>query len=63
MTKKDDPYNDRKIYHKPKLISGDGSVSPLCAVKPRKINLEKELWTITDSAVTCEKCLKKIKCN
>ncbi len=49
-----------KVYHKAKLISPDGGISPLCAEKPRRLNLKKELWTTSDNAVTCEKCLKKI---
>ena len=53
-----DPYNDNKIYHKGHLVDKDGNVSPLCAKKPRKINLSKELWAFVDSSVTCKKCLK-----
>ena len=56
----EDPYNDLKIYHKAKLIAPDGSVSPLCAEKPKKLNLKQELWTMDDDAVTCKKCLKKM---
>ena len=57
----DDPYNDIKVYHKAKLIARDGGVSPLCAKTPRKLNLNKELWTTSDDAVTCKKCLKILK--
>ena len=57
---KDDPYNDNKIYHRAKLIAPDGSVSPLCAKTPKAIDLNKELWTTSDGAVTCQKCLKKM---
>jgi hypothetical protein len=46
-----------KIYHRAKLISNNGDVSPLCAKIPRKLNLVKELWTNRDEAVTCHKCL------
>lgn len=60
MSRINDPYNDFKIYHKANLITKDGSVSPLCAEKPRKLNLKKELWTTDDEAVTCRKCLKKL---
>lgn len=52
-----------KIYHRAKLISVNGNVSPLCAKTPRKLNLAKELWTIRDEAVTCQKCLAIIKAN
>jgi len=46
----------RKV-HKAKLISDNGDVSPLCAKKPRKLNLAKESWTLRDEAVTCPNCL------
>ena len=49
-----------KIYHRAKLISVNGDVSPLCAKTPRKINLAKELWTNRDEAVTCPRCLRII---
>ncbi len=57
---KDDPYNDKKVCHKAKLNCEGGSVSPLCAEKPRKINLKRATWTINDRFVTCKKCLKKL---
>ena len=56
----DDPYHDNKPYHMAHLYSQKGDVSPLCAVKPRKLNLDRELWTIRKEAVTCKKCLKKL---
>lgn len=43
-----------------KLVSNRGDVSPLCADRPRKLNLERELWTFEAAAVTCKKCLAKI---
>ncbi len=49
-----------KIIHKAKLISRNGDVSPLCANKPRKLNLAKESWTNRNDAVTCEKCKAKL---
>jgi hypothetical protein len=58
---KQDPYHDNKPYHKAKLTDGKGNVSPLCAVKPRALNLKRELWTLEDGAVTCRKCLKLLK--
>jgi len=54
----DDPYNDFKKVHKSHLINKRGGVSPLCATTPRAINLKKDSWTLTDSAVTCAKCLE-----
>jgi hypothetical protein len=47
---------EEKIRHRAKLISKNGGVSPLCAKRPKKINLAKESWTIRDEAVTCPKC-------
>lgn len=56
----DDPYHDRKPYHMFHLVSSKGDVSPLCAERPRKINLKRELWTFDKGAVTCKKCLAKL---
>ena len=53
----DDPYHDRKVYHKAALMRPDGAVSPLCAKKPRALNLRRELWTLRWEAVTCQRCL------
>ena len=53
------PY--KKIYHLAKLISQDGDVSPLCAKNPKKIKLERELWTTDLKAVTCKECLKILR--
>jgi len=57
---RDDPYHDVKKYHMAHLWSQKGDVSPLCADKPRKINLSRELWTIRPEAVTCKKCLARL---
>lgn len=46
-----------KIIHKADLVSNKGDISPLCASKPRAINLKHESWTIVDKSVTCPKCL------
>lgn len=46
-----------KPVHRAKLVRGDGKVSPLCADKPRPINLGRATWTIVDSLVTCPRCL------
>lgn len=48
------PY--QKIIHRAKFISPDGAVSPLCAKKPKAINLKVTTWTNRANAVTCEKC-------
>jgi hypothetical protein len=52
---KSNPYE--KIYHRADKISERG-VSALCFAKPQAINLKRALWTLTDSAVMCKKCLK-----
>lgn len=49
-----------KIVHMAKHVRGDGSVSPLCAVKRRAINLKVASWTMQDHLVTCEKCKKAL---
>jgi hypothetical protein len=49
-----------KPIHMAKMMNDNGDVSPLCAKKPRKINLKKETWTIRAEAVTCSKCRKKL---
>lgn len=57
---RDDPYRDRKKYHRAAKSDGRGNVSALCFEQPRPIDLSVALWTIRDDAVTCEKCLKLI---
>lgn len=54
----DDPYRDKKKYHFAAKMSRDGQVSALCFKRPRAINLDVALWTITPEAVTCTKCLR-----
>ena len=53
--------NTPKVYHKAKLVSPEGDISPLCATNPRKLNLKKELWALNDNAVTCKQCLKRLR--
>lgn len=48
---------EAKTVHLAKLISETGAVSPLCARRPRALNLSKESWTIVNSGVTCERCI------
>jgi len=45
-----------KKVHMAKHIREDGMVSPLCAVKPRAINLSVATWTLRETAVSCKKC-------
>lgn len=47
-----------KIVHMASKIAPDGRVSPLCAVKPRAINLKRATWTNRAEAVTCPKCAR-----
>lgn len=50
-----------KIVHRAKLINSDGVVSPLCAKRPRAIDLRRASWTNRDGAVTCPRCRKLMK--
>ena len=54
----EDPYRDKKRYHKAHLIGAAGQVSALCFKHPRAIDLQRASWTIRDDAVTCPKCLR-----
>lgn len=60
MASDEDLYFGIKPYHMFNLVSDKGDVSPLCAKRPRKINLKKELWTLKSEAVTCKRCLAKL---
>jgi hypothetical protein len=62
-----DPYRDRKPYHygakmnaEGAKMNAEGEVSPLCAKRPRALNLNRELWTLRPEAVTCKRCRKII---
>jgi hypothetical protein len=47
-----------RVYHMANLVSLRGKVSPLCAAKPRVLNLKRhQLWTIRWEAVNCPRCL------
>lgn len=48
-----------KTIHKAKHVNNNGDVSPLCADKPRAINLKVASWTLRWEAVTCKKCLER----
>ena len=50
-----------KPVHRATLIRSDGKVSPLCAKRPRVLNLARETWTNRDAAVTCRRCLAAMK--
>jgi hypothetical protein len=56
-----DPYHEKKPIHKAAKMNDKGQVSALCAEKPRAISLKVATWTLRNEAVTCKKCLAKIK--
>jgi hypothetical protein len=54
---------DKRKYHFVGKISDNGDMSAYCFDPPRKINIKREYWTFKKSAVTCKKCLAKLKTN
>ena len=56
-----DPYRDHKKYHMVDKVRADGSASALCFKSPRPINLNVALWTTQEDAVTCTRCLAKLR--
>ncbi len=46
-----------KPVHKAHLVNDKGGVSPVCAERPRAIDLKRATWTNRWEAVTCKKCL------
>ncbi len=50
-----------KPIHRAAKIAQDGSVSPLCAKRPQRIDLAKASWTLSDKRTTCPRCLKAIR--
>lgn len=59
MTRKDDPYYDRKVYHIAKHFSDDGHVSALCYKTPRSIPISRgQSWVLEPDRATCPKCRK-----
>jgi hypothetical protein len=62
MSRRDDPYYDRKIYHFAAKFTRGGNASALCYKRHRVINLDRgQSWTIRPDAVTCPKCRKLLK--
>lgn len=45
--------------HKAKLVADDGSISPLCAKKPKALE-PPDKWSIVDDHVDCPRCLRKL---
>jgi hypothetical protein len=60
MKSVNDPYNDKKTYHKAAKINDIGQASALCYSIPKAIP-NTETWTLRNEAVTCKKCLKHLK--
>ena len=59
MTRKDDPYYDRKAVHIAKHCTIDGRVSALCYKRPRAIDLKRgQSWVLEPERATCPKCRK-----
>lgn len=60
MNRKDDPYRDKKLYHKAdKIHPVTAKVSALCFAVPRPIPNRRGIsWTLRDEAVNCPKCLR-----
>ena len=53
----------RKV-HRAKLIGENGEISPLCANKPRVLDVRpssKETWTTDDAATNCPACVRRLK--
>jgi hypothetical protein len=53
------PYRRRPVHMAAKVRS-DGGVSPLCAVRPRSIDVRRATWTLQPDAVTCPRCLARL---
>jgi hypothetical protein len=54
----------KRRVHMAHQISSRGGVSPLCADKPRRINMgakSRETWTTCAAAVTCKKCRARME--
>lgn len=48
-----------KPVHMARLFNQRGGVSPVCAARPRAIDLKRATWTLGWHRVTCKKCLKR----
>jgi hypothetical protein len=49
----------KKTYHIFGLVNNKGGVSPLCADRPKALDLSRATWTFEWAAVTCPKCLAR----
>lgn len=52
---------DDTIYHKWRLIRNDGATSPLCADRPRAVDLDIEACVYSTEHVTCPACIERLK--
>ncbi len=50
-----------RVYHKAAEVNEKGDVSAVCYAKPRRIDLSRATWTFRWEAVTCQKCLSKMR--
>lgn len=50
-----------RITHKAVKFAPNGDASALCSERPRAINMRTSTWTLRDEAVTCKRCLAKLK--
>jgi hypothetical protein len=50
-----------RIAHKAVKFAPNGDASALCSDKPRAINMRSATWVLRDEAVTCKRCLAKLK--
>lgn len=46
-----------KLCHLAATVGADGSVSPVCYLKPKPLDLRRSKWTTSPDAVTCPRCL------
>jgi len=57
MSRKDDPYYDRKVYHIAAKFTAAGQVSALCYKRPKAIDLKRgQSWTLVPETATCPRC-------
>ena len=50
-----------KPIHMADKVNPQGAISPLCAKKPKALNLNTDSWTNRPWAVTCPRCALLIK--
>lgn len=61
MTDRDcPPLPPPRSRHRGDKINEHGEVSALCFKRPRAIDMKRASWVLSDSGVTCPKCLLAI---